>query len=109
VPIPSPDDANFKKFLEIYQKYNPGETPSGFSTAGFIAGEIIVEAVKRAGQDLDREKLVAALETFNNFTGIQAQAITYGPVQRSGVTSLYMLKTENNTFVPLSKDRINLK
>lgn len=102
VPIPTPDDANWKKFVDIYQKYNQtDQLPSGFATAGFIAGEILVEALKRAGRDPTREKLVEALETFDNFRGIQTPPITYTKDSHSGVKTLYLLKVEKGAFVPL--------
>ena len=34
---------------------------------GYVAGRILIEALKRAGRDLTREKLITSLETLSNF------------------------------------------
>lgn len=110
VPVPDPNDPDFKKFVEIYQKYNnTTEIPSGFATAGFIAGEILVEALQRAGKDLTRDGLIKALETFNNYSGIEAKNITYTADSHSGVKYLYLIKAEDGKFVPLNKEKYTLK
>lgn len=104
------NDKDYKKFVELYQKYNnTTETPSGYATAGFIAGEILVEALKRAGKDLDREKLISALETFRDYNGILAKGITYTADSHVGVKYLIIFKVENGTIVEVSKDRYTLK
>jgi len=105
--VNSPD---YKKFMEIYQKYNnTSEMPSGYATAGFIAGEILVEGLKRAGKDLDREGLLKGLESLQSFNGILAKDITYTATDHSGVKSLIMFKIQNGTIVEISKDRFALK
>jgi ABC-type branched-subunit amino acid transport system substrate-binding protein len=43
-------------------KYFPGETPDYVSLEGYIQANILVQAVKQAGPQLDTEKLVDALE-----------------------------------------------
>lgn len=104
------NDANYKKFVELYQKYNKTtETPSGYATAGFIAGEILVEALKRAGKDLDREGVIKALESFKGFNGILAQDITYTAESHVGVKYLILFKVENGTIVQISTDKFTLK
>jgi len=54
-------------------KYKEGRTKAGSQEPnhagleGWIAAKVMVEALKRAGKDLTREKLVAALEGLRNF------------------------------------------
>ena len=110
VSITNVNSPDYKKFAEIYQKYtNTAEVPSGYATAGFIAGEILVEGLKRAGKDLDRDALVKALETFKGFNGILAKDITYTSTDHSGVKSLIMFRVEKGTFVELGSERFALK
>lgn len=104
------NDPNYKKFVELYQKYNnTTETPSGYATAGFIAGEVLVEALKKAGKDLDRDGVIKALESFKGFNGILAQDITYTAESHVGVKYLILFKVENGTIVQISKDKYTLK
>lgn len=110
VPISDMSDPNFKKFVEVYQKYNgTAEMPSGYASAGFIAGEILVEGLKRAGKDLDREGLIKALESFKDYSGILAQGITYTAESHSGVKYLLLIKVQGGKFEMPSKERYALK
>lgn len=104
------EDANYKKFIEIYQKYNKTtETPSGFATAGFIAGEVLVEGLKRAGKDLTREGLINALETFKDYNGILVKSITYTAESHTGVDSLILFEVQDSKIVEISKERFKIK
>lgn len=104
VPILSPDDPDAARYLEVVSQYNPDYkgTPSGFLAAGWVAAEIFTEGVRRAGRNLTRESLIAALESMEHWNGIIAKDITYGPNQRAGKVSLYFLKVEKGNFVAIS-------
>lgn len=104
VPILSPDDPDAAKYLETVARYNPDykQTPSGFLAAGWVAAEVFVEGLRRAGRELTRERFVEAMETLHRWNGIIAKEITYGPGQRAGKTSLYFLKVEGGNFVAIS-------
>ena len=54
--------------IEIIKKYAPNVEPSNFTIYGAITAELMVEALKRAGPDLTREKLVDAAETISDWT-----------------------------------------
>ena len=57
----------------------------------FAAAKVFVEALKRAGQDLTREKLITALEGFYDFeTGVTPH-LTFGPNRRIGATGAYIV------------------
>ena len=47
-------------------KYFPGEKPDYVSLEGYISANLLINGLKRAGQQLDTEKLVDALETMHN-------------------------------------------
>lgn len=103
IPNPDPNDPKYQEFVEIYKKNNGGEAPSGLATAGFVGAEIIVEGIKRAGEDLNRDTFIAALETFDGFTGIQAPPVTYGENVRMGVTTMQMYQAKGGEFVPITQ------
>lgn len=87
--------------IQIYQKYY-NAIPDAYAIAGMIAAEVFVEAVTRAGPNLTREGLVAALETFDNWRGHfialgdENHGLTYKDISqfdaRMGVTSMYIMK-----------------
>lgn len=67
-----------------YQKLlsKPG-TNSYYGIEAFITAKTMVEGLRRAGKDLSREKLMAALEGMNN-VDLGGYRINYGPSNRLG-------------------------
>ena len=47
-------------------KYFRGEAPDYVSLEGFVAAQVLIEALRRAGPAVDTEKVVAALENMHN-------------------------------------------
>jgi branched-chain amino acid transport system substrate-binding protein len=62
------DLPGIQKHIEIINKYAPHVDPSNFTLYGATTAELMVEALKRAGPDLTREKLVDAAENIRDFT-----------------------------------------
>lgn len=114
VPVADPNNADIKKFNEIYAKYNNGEVPNAYSTSGFIAAELLVKGLQDAGKDVTRDNFVAALEKLKGFNGIMAKDISYGPGDRRGSTAFYLNKVEKNAkgevvMTQINKDAYRLK
>ncbi len=103
VPLATPDRPEFlrdyQRAVAIYQETFPNVLPSSYAVAGFIAAEVFVEGLLRAGRELTREGLVQALETFKNWNGILAKDITWEPGLRRGKTTMYFMRIENGVFV----------
>ena len=75
-----------QKWNDIIHKYYPDETITGFSAVSIGSGVAVVEALKNAGRDLTRSKLIAELEKIRDFdTGVFAAPITWTPDDRHGV------------------------
>ncbi|HYF96057.1 MAG TPA: ABC transporter substrate-binding protein [Symbiobacteriaceae bacterium] len=112
VPVADPNSPDIKKFYEVYGKYYTAadgkpEVPNAYTTAGWIAAELLVKGLQDAGKDLTREKFIAALEALKNWNGIMAKDISYGPGDRRGSTAFYLNKVQkddkgNIVMVPLN-------
>ncbi len=83
VPFPwSPSVPIVKEYQEIMSK--SGHSDFNFSSLeGFIVAKVMVEGLKRAGKDLTREKLVAALEGMNN-VDLGEFVVNFSPITHSG-------------------------
>ncbi len=69
--VSSMDKPAVKKANEILAKYYPSTKPGYYPYLGMAGGIIIVEAMKRAGKDLTRAKLITSLEGLGLFeTGV---------------------------------------
>jgi ABC-type branched-subunit amino acid transport system substrate-binding protein len=55
------------EYKNAIAKYAPGEQPNYTSLEGYVSASILIEALKRTGQQIDPEKLVDNLEAMNNF------------------------------------------
>ena len=90
--ITDPSNDAAKLFIDTSLKYYPDETPNAFGVAGWVAGQVFVEGLKRAGDDLTWEDYIKAMETFDNWDEGIAKGITYTPERRNGVEKMYFMK-----------------
>jgi branched-chain amino acid transport system substrate-binding protein len=72
------------KYKTALAKYFPGVPPDYVSLEGYVAGSLLLEGLKRAGQQLDTEKLVEALETVRDLDMGLGAPISFGPTEHQG-------------------------
>jgi branched-chain amino acid transport system substrate-binding protein len=65
--VDSMDTPAVKKANEILAKYYPQTKPGYYPYLGMAGGIIIIEAIKRSGNDLTRAKLISSLEGLGHF------------------------------------------
>jgi branched-chain amino acid transport system substrate-binding protein len=54
------------EYKNALAKYFPGEAPDYVSLEGYVAANVLIQAMKRVGPQLDTEKLVDSLEELHN-------------------------------------------
>jgi len=80
------DDAGFKKWKDIYTAAHPKDPVETLSFMGMTGALAVVEALKRAGPDLTREKFMAELDKLRDFDpGIQSGPLTFTPQDHAGI------------------------
>jgi branched-chain amino acid transport system substrate-binding protein len=62
-----PDDPAVEKWRKLVEAKFPGDRLSTFNLFGIGSAKVVVEALKRAGPDLTREKFLQALSQLENF------------------------------------------
>ena len=73
----TPEDPAVDKWRKAIESKFSGDRLSVFNLFGIGAAQVMVEALKRAGPDLTREKLVAALNGLTDFkTDVYGAGIT---------------------------------
>jgi branched-chain amino acid transport system substrate-binding protein len=70
-------------------KYVPGEAPDYVSLEGYLAGSVLVEALKRNGPQLDTEKLVDTLENLRDFDMGLGTPVSFGPSEHQGLHKVW--------------------
>jgi ABC-type branched-subunit amino acid transport system substrate-binding protein len=91
---PSPNDTGdeyVKQFQEINTKYNKGVAFDDYVLQGMNVGLMTVQALRAAGQNLTRKKLIAAMETKGStFASVAYSPLGYSKTSNVGHTGYYM-------------------
>ena len=66
VPAVSGYSSAVLEYKNALAKYFPGEAPDYVSLEGYIAANVLIQAIKRTGPQIDTEKLIDTLETMRN-------------------------------------------
>jgi hypothetical protein len=88
--------------IAVFLEYFPEESPGGYSLSSWAVGEVIGEALKRAGSNLDRESFIAALESLHDFSTGVAPPFSYSS---SGISMVAFMAPAYWIPVSLLKDR----
>jgi hypothetical protein len=71
--------------------------------------ELFIEALRRAGRDLTREKLIQALESFDNYYTGKGSYCTFTPTRREGIGGGVILEAVNHKKWKTISDWIDVK
>jgi ABC-type branched-subunit amino acid transport system substrate-binding protein len=93
-----------KEFRALAARYKLPAKNLAVQLSVYSAAKILAEALRRAGRDLSREKLIGALEGFYEYPTGLTPAITYGPNSRVGAMGSYVIGVDlkQQQFVPAS-------
>ena len=90
----SPDDQTadaLKEFRALAEKYKLTQKHWAAQMNAYTSAKLLVEALKRVGKDLSREKLIQTLEGFYEYPTGLTPPLTYGPNRRIGAMGAYVL------------------
>jgi branched-chain amino acid transport system substrate-binding protein len=93
------------RYREALKTYFPDKAPGFASLEGYVVGTLFAEGLRRAGPDLDTERLVDALEKIQDLDLGMGGALSFGVSdhQASGKVWGTML-TPNGTYNPLDAE-----
>jgi branched-chain amino acid transport system substrate-binding protein len=84
VPAFNSDASIVLKYKEAIAKYFPGESPDYVAFEGYIDANILAQAVKRAGRDINTERLVDELEQAHDFDLGLGQPVRFSSNEHQG-------------------------
>ncbi len=103
VPDPYETSATYlntvRDYRELTAKYFPEDSPNYVGLEGYVNAVILVRALKDAGRDLDREKLIRSIESIKNFSvgvGIPAD---FGENDHQAFDRVYLSRLMNGRFM----------
>lgn len=90
-PYDRTDLPTVKQYREALEKHMGNTQPSFVSLEGYVDAMVLVDALRAAGHDLTRDKLIAALEaTHNKDIGLGPNLrLTFSPTDHKGLDSVY--------------------
>ena len=86
--------AGLAEWRELQKKYKFETRHAASQLMAFAAAKIFTEALKRAGRDLSREKLITALEGLYEYETGVTPSITFGPNRRVGAMGAYVVSID---------------
>jgi ABC-type branched-subunit amino acid transport system substrate-binding protein len=101
-----PSDRTHAGLLEYQRLAKEHELPAEFpaaQVAALTSAKVLVEGLKRAGGELSREGLLAALDDLREFGTDLTPQVTYGPNRRVGIRGAHILSLDpgKRTLVPV--------
>ncbi|MFA5787217.1 MAG: ABC transporter substrate-binding protein [Actinomycetota bacterium] len=93
-----------RRYVETLHKYYPGVTIASDAEISWTAAQVFVEALRRVGPDLTREKLIDTLETFREFKTDVSAPITYLPGDHDAVRCIELLQWKNGGWTDVYPD-----
>ena len=104
-----PIDGNnpaIKDFNDRYTKMYPNSKPSSMALMGYSSAAVMVEALRRAGPQPDRAKVIAALDNLKDFDQkigpkITFQPVNAGPYSRRGQTGVVLMELKDGRFAAM--------
>jgi len=103
-PYDRTDYSTVELYRKYLTKYYPDTKPSFVSLEGFVDAMVLVEGLKRAGKDLNREKFIAAIESIHSMNvGMGSKLLLdYGPTDHKGFDDVYPTVVKNGQPVLLT-------
>ncbi len=84
-----------EEYKTLLAKYYPGDQPNFVGFEGFVNAKVLVQALRRTGRDLTREKLIEAFEQLDFYSpGIGAN-INFSAENHQGLDQVYMTLVKN--------------
>ena len=80
-----------REFRALAEKYKLPQKHLAAQVTAFSGAKVLVEALKRVGKDLSREKLIHVLEGFYDYQTGLTPAISFGPNRRIGAMGAYVV------------------
>ncbi len=94
--VPLPDSleslallSGVQEFTEYFRRYYPDEQPNLVALEGFLNARVLVEGLRRAGRNLNRERFIDAIESIDNFSLGIANTLSFSPSNHQGLSRVY--------------------
>jgi serine/threonine protein kinase/ABC-type branched-subunit amino acid transport system substrate-binding protein len=93
------------RYRDALKKYHPDQQPDFISLEGYIVGHLFAEGLRRAGREVDTEKLIDALEQIQDLDLGTGASLTFGMSQHQASRKVWgTMIDEQGAFKSLDMD-----
>lgn len=103
--IPSNPDPKLQAVNQLIKKYHPEVEPGYWSYLGYAGAAVFVEAARKAGPDLTREKLISTLEQMKDIDVAVMPPLSFSPDNHSGSKQLDYAVWKSGVLTPIPATR----
>jgi ABC-type branched-subunit amino acid transport system substrate-binding protein len=89
------------EFVELLQRYYPGEEPNFVGFEGYINAKMLVEALRRTGRNLTRPGFQDAIASMTDFSLGGDVRLNFGPLDHQGMDKVYFTNLHEGRFILL--------
>jgi len=99
---PDSNDPEVVEFRERLKKYYPDIEPGMFAMYGYVSAKIFCEAMKKAGKEPNRDKLITAIESMSGVNIGFMAPLTFSPTQHQGNMNARVVKVKGGKWIPIT-------
>jgi ABC-type branched-subunit amino acid transport system substrate-binding protein len=97
VPPPSAPGAQkrfaaVQEYVQLLKEYAPEAEPDSVGLEGFINAKVLVEALQRAGRELDRPAFIKAVQSIRSMDIGIGTPLSYSIVDHQGLDHVFMTR-----------------
>ena len=96
VPAVGGYSSSVMEYKNALAKHFPGEAPDYVSLEGYIAANVLIQAIKRSGPQIDTERLIDTLENMRNLDLGLGTALTYGKGEHQASHKIWGTAIDDN-------------
>jgi len=88
-----------EEYVKLLAAYYPDDRPNFVGLEGYINARVLVEGLRRAGPDLDRESFIRAIESIRDYDLGIANPLSFSLFDHQGLERVYFTRIEGGKFV----------
>jgi len=93
------------EYKNALAKYFPGEAPDYVSLEGYIAANVLIQAINKVGPQIDTEKLIDTLEVMRNIDLGLGTQLNFGRAEHQASHKIWGTAIDDNgKYAPLELD-----
>ena len=103
--VPPPEQAplapelwGIQEYIDLLRRYYPEDAPNFVSLEGYLNARVLVEGLRRAGRNLDREGFLKAIESIQELDLGVASPLSFSARDHQGLERVYLTYVQNGSF-----------